>query len=211
MAQPVEHAKRRRIILQKAMAVFYAEGYANTTFQKIADRCGVSRPILYLYFRNKRSIFRSGILLLLQEIETQLAPLTTDSSLTAGEKLLQVSNLLVDRFMRERGLFGVLLEYFALLRARGAYPRAKVLHMTAGARQVYTTLIRDGIARGDLTPCDPRQVYRAIFSLLEAATLRLAVLGEENVDDIKTAIGLVIRAIEKPSAPAAAAAGAAAN
>jgi AcrR family transcriptional regulator len=202
MTQMVEHEKRKLTILQKAMGVFYAEGYANTTFQKIADRCGISRPILYLYFPNKKAIFRGGILLILQDIDGLFQAVLSNTATNSAQKLLNLSNILVDRFMAERELFTVLLEYFALLRTKGVNPRTKVLHMTAGARKAYTGLIRTGIRRGELRPCDPHQIYQVIFSLLEAATLRLAILGEENVDDIKTAITLVVRSLEPAQAPA---------
>ena len=201
MSQLVEHEKRKLTILKKAMDVFYSEGYANTTFQKISDRCGISRPILYLYFPNKKAIFRGGIMLIIHDIETRFRATMADPLLSSGAKLLILSTILVDRFMEERSLFTVLLEYFTLLRAKGVNPRTKVLHMTAGARKVYTTLIREGIKRGDLKPCEPNQIYQAIFSLFEAATLRLAILGEENVDDIKIAISLVVHAIEAPQPP----------
>lgn len=198
MSQQVEHEKRKKTILKKAMDVFYAEGYANTTFQKISDRCGISRPILYIYFPNKKAIFRGGITLILHEIEDRFKIAIADQTLKTGQKLLAISNILVDRFMEERGLFNVLLEYFSIMRAKGLTPRTKVLHMTAGARKVYTQLIREGIKRGDLRECNPHQIYQALFSLFEAATLRLAILGEENVDDIKIAISLVVHALEKP-------------
>jgi AcrR family transcriptional regulator len=198
MSQQVEHEKRKKTILKKAMDVFYAEGYANTTFQKISDRCGISRPILYLYFPNKKAIFRGGIMLILREVEARFKVTIADSSLKSGQKLLAISTVLVDRFMEERGLFNVLLEYFGIMRAKGQIPRTKVLHMTAGARHLYTQLIREGIKRGELRECDPRQIYQALFSLFEAATLRLAILGEENVDDVKVAISLVVHALEKP-------------
>jgi AcrR family transcriptional regulator len=202
MSQQVEHEKRKLTILKKAMDVFYAEGYANTTFQKIADRCGISRPILYLYFPHKKAIFRGCILLILQDIERLFKIKMSDNALPTAGKLLALSNILVDRFMEERKLFTVLLEYFSLLRAKGINPRTKVLHMTAGARKVYTALVREGIKKGDLKPCNPHEIYQAIFSLFEAATLRLAILGEENVDDIKTAILLVVRSLEVPQTPA---------
>ena len=198
MSQQVEHEKRKRTILKKAMEAFYAEGYANTTFQKISDRCGISRPILYLYFPNKKAIFRGGIMLILQEIEARFKTAIAEPDQNTGQKLLAISHILVDRFMEERNLFTVLLEYFSILRIKGITPRTKVLHMTAGARKVYTQLIREGIRRGDLRECDPHQIYQALFSLFEAATLRLAILGEENVDDIKVAISLVVHALEKP-------------
>ena len=43
MAIIVEHDKRKREILDKALDVFIEEGYEDATFQKIADKCGISR------------------------------------------------------------------------------------------------------------------------------------------------------------------------
>ena len=57
MAIVVEHEKRRFEILEKALDIFVEEGYEDATFQKIADRCGITRTTLYLYFKNKREIF----------------------------------------------------------------------------------------------------------------------------------------------------------
>jgi hypothetical protein len=57
----VEHDKRREEILDKALDVFVEEGYKDTTFQKIAERCGITRTILYLYFSNKKEIFSASI------------------------------------------------------------------------------------------------------------------------------------------------------
>ena len=53
MAIIVEHEKRRHEILDKALEVFVDEGYEDATFQKIADKCGITRTTLYIYFKNK--------------------------------------------------------------------------------------------------------------------------------------------------------------
>ena len=57
MAIIVEHEKRRHEILDKALEVFVDEGYEDATFQKIADKCGITRTTLYIYFKNKKEIF----------------------------------------------------------------------------------------------------------------------------------------------------------
>ena len=57
MAIVVEHDKRKHEILQKSLDVFIDEGYEDATFQKIADRCGITRTTLYIYFKNKHEIF----------------------------------------------------------------------------------------------------------------------------------------------------------
>ena len=52
MAIIVEHEKRKHQILDRALDIFMEEGYENVTFQKIADRCGITRTTLYIYFNN---------------------------------------------------------------------------------------------------------------------------------------------------------------
>lgn len=49
---------RRRRILEGAMKVFLAYGYDRTTMDDIARAAGLSRPALYLAFRNKTDIYR---------------------------------------------------------------------------------------------------------------------------------------------------------
>ena len=72
MAIVVEHDKRKHEILQKSLDVFIDEGYEDATFQKIADRCGITRTTLYIYFKNKHEIFLGSIKELLSELEESL-------------------------------------------------------------------------------------------------------------------------------------------
>ena len=46
MAIVVEHEKRKHEILQRALDVFINEGYEDATYQKIADKCGITRTTL---------------------------------------------------------------------------------------------------------------------------------------------------------------------
>ena len=52
----IDYEKRKKVILKKALDVIIDEGYEDATFQKIADRCGITRTTLYIYFKNKREI-----------------------------------------------------------------------------------------------------------------------------------------------------------
>ena len=42
----IDHEKRKKVILKKALDVIIDEGYEDATFQKIADRCGITRTTL---------------------------------------------------------------------------------------------------------------------------------------------------------------------
>jgi len=47
----------RDFILEKSEALFTQFGYKNTSMEKIAETCEISKPTLYNYFKNKIDIF----------------------------------------------------------------------------------------------------------------------------------------------------------
>jgi AcrR family transcriptional regulator len=48
---------RRRLVLEKAVELFAAKGYQNTTLTDIADATGLRKPSLYHYFPSQQSSF----------------------------------------------------------------------------------------------------------------------------------------------------------
>lgn len=51
-------AYKRRLILEEACHLFYAQGYEGTTLEAVADRLNVTKPFIYSYYRNKAEILR---------------------------------------------------------------------------------------------------------------------------------------------------------
>lgn len=56
-AEASDHPKRQRV-LDAAMKIVLAYGYHRTTMDDIARAAGISRPALYLLFKNKAEIYR---------------------------------------------------------------------------------------------------------------------------------------------------------
>jgi AcrR family transcriptional regulator len=56
---------RRSTIIDAAFKVFLNYGFRRTTMADIADASGISRPALYLEFKNKADIYRAGFLVML--------------------------------------------------------------------------------------------------------------------------------------------------
>ena len=109
MAIVVEHEKRKHEILQKALDVFITEGYEDATYQKIADKCGITRTTLYIYFKNKQEIFGFSIKQLLTEIETSLLGILKTPELSNEQILRKVMETLIDISLQNTKLFEVLL------------------------------------------------------------------------------------------------------
>jgi len=59
-------ASVREKLLASAIALFTTKGYAATTVREIVESAGVTKPVLYYYFRNKEGLFlelmRDGML-----------------------------------------------------------------------------------------------------------------------------------------------------
>lgn len=57
MAKRVDKEQRQAELLETAVAVFSERGYQATTMDEIAERAGVSKGMLYIYFKNKEALF----------------------------------------------------------------------------------------------------------------------------------------------------------
>ncbi len=55
----LSRATREQQMLDIATEVFCQRGYAGASMNEIADRCGVSKPMLYLYFDSKDGLYRA--------------------------------------------------------------------------------------------------------------------------------------------------------
>ncbi len=89
----------RKQILQTATRLILEKGYKNVNMGDIAAGAGISRPTLYLYFRDKKDLFMATLQNLIEEVadalETSLA--SSDTSPDGGF-FDRVHELYGDRF-----------------------------------------------------------------------------------------------------------------
>jgi len=189
LSAQVAHEKRKQEILEKALDVFIEEGYADTTFQKIAERCGINRTILYLYFDNKKQIFGESIKRFLSSLETQIALIAQDQRLTSGEKILKISEILVEACERESKMLSVVMDYLLRLKASGGNPDEKVRRRTVRMRHILADIVIEGIKRGEFKESSSvKGTVEMFFALVEAAVFRLVVLGRKEAAGLQEAL-----------------------
>jgi TetR/AcrR family transcriptional regulator len=90
MRRQREQVERRKSILKAAREVFFKKGFMAATMDAIADRCGLAKGTIYLYFKSKEELYVSlmaeGMGLLKKELEKIIhLPLPSDKLL--GEVL----------------------------------------------------------------------------------------------------------------------------
>ena len=195
MAIVVEHEKRKHEILQKALDVFITEGYEDATYQKIADKCGITRTTLYIYFKNKQEIFGFSIKQLLTEIETSLLKILHKEELTGEQILRQVMETLIDISLQNTKLFDILLPYLIQLKNVGKDPNMSVKRRVLRVRHLISSLIIQGIKSNEFKKVNIHETGELLYGLIESSIFRISVLNQKNVDDVKKAINVAIDGI----------------
>jgi AcrR family transcriptional regulator len=95
-ARAARSAVRRETILAAALDEFSARGFAATRLDDVAQRAGVAKGTIYLYFRDKESLFQ-------ELIRTMLTPLvgTIEALGKADLPMSAFADHIADLFVRE--------------------------------------------------------------------------------------------------------------
>lgn len=197
MAIVVEHDKRKHEILEKALEVFIEEGYEDVTFQKIADRCGITRTTLYIYFKNKREIFLWSIKQLTYGIEQELVEIVANENQTSEECLRAMLSTIVGVCEENKSLFSVLLTYLLSLQKSGGEPGKRVRRRVVRLQHMLSTVMIRGIKEGEFKKVNVKSANEMFYGLIQSAIFRLSVLDENTIDDIRDTLNQAVDGILK--------------
>lgn len=192
MAIVVEHEKRKHEILEKSLDVFTEEGYEDVTFQKLADRCGITRTTLYIYFKNKKEIFLWSIKQMMAGLQTGLVEASKDTKSSAKETLYNVLMLVMDSCEKNKKLFGVVLDYLLQIKKSGADPAEKVQRRVIHLRHLLSTIIIRGINSGEFKKVSVKEINELFYSIIESAIFKLAVLNQDSLAETRQILKLTI-------------------
>lgn len=196
MAIVVEHDKRKKEILDKALDVFVEEGYEDVTFQKLADRCGITRTTLYIYFRNKQEIFLWSIKQLTQGIEESLQEIITHDEYSSKLKLQKFCTNLVDMCLENKKLFNIVLMYLMQIKKAGKDPGEKVRRRIIRLRHLLSTIIIDGINKKEFKDISVKAANDMFYGLILSTIFRLAILDQKSVEEVYDSFYLAIDGLE---------------
>ena len=192
MAIIVEHEKRKSEILDNALDVFIQEGYGDVTFQKIADRCGITRTTLYIYFKNKREIFIGSIKQITSAVEVKITGIIQDAQLSCADKLRRTLAVILDACQENYKLFHVILLYLMQLKKTGKNPAERVRRRTIRARHLLSAIVIEGIQKGEFCVSNVKAADELLFALIETAIYRFAVYDPKIKSVLEPAVNLAI-------------------
>ncbi len=96
--------KARERILETAIGMFAEKGYAGTSVREIVEQAGVSKPVLYYYFKSKEGLFLA-ILDLAEDLQKQLLSEILKSEGDVLNRLLILYRRIYAGISERRGLY----------------------------------------------------------------------------------------------------------
>ena len=185
----VDHDQRKVTILENAFALFAEEGYDGVTYQKIADRCHLSRTSIYKYFQNKEQIFDYAIKQATGKMELLYQRIRDRKDWSSLEKLQRFLHVLAKTLDENRVFLVVLLEYLLSQKQAGNDLRRNVRRHTLGIKYVMNFMLKEAIANHEITvDIESTKLTNHLYGILESLVLNLTIT---NMIDWRDAVAMI--------------------
>jgi AcrR family transcriptional regulator len=160
-----QHSRRRLVsneLLEHSARLFATQGYANTSFQDIADAMGISRPALYHYVSNKEEILAALVRDVLERVVQILEQAGSREDLDEDQRVEDALRRIVVNNARNTTRFRL------LDRSEPDLP-AEIAEMHRAARrrvlELFTGLIEDAVQAGRFRPLPARTVALGMLGM----------------------------------------------
>ena len=170
---PENNARQR--LLEAATELFAEKGYAGTSVRAIVDRVGVSKPVLYYYFKSKEGLFYA-ILEWAADVQQEILNEIFATSGTVLERFIFLYRRISDGVLQYQDLYKMI---HGLLYGppQGApeydFPQYQ-RHMFNAVKRIYTS----GLAAGEVEAADEDEVAFLVLSLIDFSLNMNQVLPE---------------------------------
>lgn len=186
MPKKINHDLRKEKILKTALAVFAREGYKDSNLSLIAQECGISRPTIYQYFKDKEEIYYFAVKLVTGRMFKKYADYAWSTDDNVIDRLIWICNDLIDFAIRHLSELTSLVEVMNMMRKEGTDFNKVILRRTAKLNILFKRLLRAGKDSGDVIPSiDIVEVTGHITFLLESFNLEYVFLGPSNAQKSK--------------------------
>ncbi len=179
----VDHQQRQTTILERGFELFAAEGFGGVTYQKIADRCGISRTSIYKYFKSKDEIFTFAIKLSTGKLTTMIEKVLERRDWSPSEKISRIMHITTRMLSENRIFLTVVLDYILTQKHAGADVRRRVRRHTGGMKHLLSRLLREATDAREMNVPHSEIAAAHLFGQLESFVLNLTVTDTLDVKD----------------------------
>jgi AcrR family transcriptional regulator len=188
--------ERKDQILNAAEQIFTKKGLDQTRMDDIAERTGLSKGTLYLYYKSKDDLIIAILDRIFQSIFKQLNA-RKDNRLGATEAILQFTEEAICDYQKMLRILPIAYEFLALAFRNHVVQKALKEYFRL-YMEALVPIIQRGIDSGEFRNVDPRDVAIAAGSVYEGTVL-LWVYDNNLVDlekHIRTSIRLLLAGVQ---------------
>jgi len=156
----------RKRLLSGATDLFASKGYAATTVREIVERAGVTKPVLYYYFRSKEGIYLD----LMREPFGRFAALVDETLHTGGsarERLFRLCLMAYDIFAENIDAARVMYSIYYGPPQGAPFVDFDAYHHQF--REAVLQVLREGIRDGEFRQVNPHDAVWAVIGALNIA------------------------------------------
>ncbi len=180
MPKIIDHDKRKSEILVHALKVFANNGYADTSLSMIAKDCGLSRPTLYQYFRDKEEVFRFAVKKVTGEMFTKYVAIAFRMDQPVSLRLKEICADIIMKGYANREVLTALADVMVQRKREGGDFSDIIMRRTVKLNILFKRMLRYGIDGGEFRNFSVDDVSAQLFTLLESTAFQMALL--DNFD-----------------------------
>jgi TetR/AcrR family transcriptional regulator len=154
----------RERLLEAGTALFGERGYAGTFVREIVDRAGVTKPMLYYYFKSKEGMFYT----ILDGAAEQQEVILTQALEAPGavlDRLIYLYRRIYEGLIEHQNLFKMI--YNLVFGPRQGAPNYDIDQYHRRMVDAIKTIYLEGLARGEVKEADANEVAILVLSLLD--------------------------------------------
>jgi AcrR family transcriptional regulator len=171
--------ERRNRILDAASAVFARLGFHSARMDDIVAESQLSKGTLYWYFKSKDEII-SGLLRRIFSGELKRMRQLEVAEGTVSERLLGYLRHYGSELERLKWLMPITLDFYAMA-PRHAWVRQFFTGYYAEIREVLSTLVRQGVERGEFRDVPVEEAAATLITLMEGTALLWVVIDPQGM------------------------------
>jgi AcrR family transcriptional regulator len=161
--RPVEPEVRERL-LAAATRLFAEKGYAVTTVQEIVQAAGVTKPVLYYYYRSKAGLFTAILDRAKAMHETMLETVRQLPGSTL-DRLICLYRSVYTAVIEHRDLYQLI--HNLLFGPPKGVPPYDYDRFHARMIETVQTIYREGVARGEVVDAGAEEVAMLVLGLMD--------------------------------------------
>lgn len=169
-------------ILQKAGELFAAHGYRSISMREIAAACGITKPAIYHYFRDKKHLYLEVVDRELERLVLALDEAGSGPG-TAAERLSRLVRCYLEALQHRLSLIQLLLRDIGAIESELPGVASK---RSEDVLRPFVALIQEGIAKGEFRPVDAMRAALSLAGMMNVFVTRTLLrpdlpIGEEDI------------------------------